>query len=61
MRSPRETSTSSASRSVTDCGAQAMSTGSPRASMPAIVVVRPEGRTVTDSPTRRAPEAIWPA
>lgn len=52
---------SSASRMVTDCGAQAMSTLSPSASIPAIVDVRPDGRTVTASPTRNAPAAIWPA
>ena len=34
IRSPREMSMSSASRSVTDCGAQAMSTLSPSASIP---------------------------
>ncbi|CAM5292968.1 hypothetical protein STENM223S_07047 [Streptomyces tendae] len=49
---------SSARRIVTDCGAQAMSTLSPSASMPVIVVVRPEGSTETASPTRKTPAAI---
>lgn len=61
IRSPRETSTSSLSRIVTDCGAHAMSTLSPSASMPSMVLVRPDGSTVTASPTRSTPEAIWPA
>lgn len=54
IRSPREMSMSSASRIVTDWGAQAMSTLSPSASIAVTVEVRPEGRTVTVSPTRNA-------
>lgn len=50
---------SSASRIVTDCGAQATSTLSPSASIPSIVVVRPDGSTETRSPTRNTPAAIW--
>ncbi len=61
IRSPRETSMSSASSTVTDCVVQATSTGSPSRSMPEIVEVRPDGRTVTRSPTRNVPAAIWPA
>ncbi len=61
IRSPRETSMSSARRIVTDCGAQATSTLSPSASIPSIVVVRPDGSTETRSPTRNTPAAIWPA
>ncbi len=61
MRSPRETSRSSARRRVTDCGAQAAATPRPSASMPVMVLVRPEGRTVTASPTRSTPDDICPA
>ncbi len=61
IRSPREMSRSSASRTVTDCGAHARSVSRPSASMPATVLVSPEGRTVTGSPTRSTPEANWPA
>ncbi len=61
IRSPRETSTSSARRTVTDCGAQAMSVGSPSASIAATVLRCPDGSTTTSSPTRSAPEAICPA
>ncbi len=61
IRSPREMSMSSSSRTVTDCVVQAMSTGLPSRSMPEIFEARPEGSTVTDSPTRKEPAAIWPA
>lgn len=61
IRSPREMSRSSASRTVTDCGAQATSTAWPSVSIASMVLVRPEGSTVTASPTCSTPEAIWPA
>ncbi len=52
---------SSASRTVTDCGAQASSVATPSASIAATVLVCPEGSTVTGSPTRSTPEANCPA
>ena len=58
IRSPREMSMSSSSRRVTDWVVHAMSTGSPSRSMPEIFDVRPDGSTVTDSPTRKEPAAI---
>ncbi len=61
IRSPREMSMSSWSRRVTDCVVQATSTGSPSRSIPVIFVERPEGSTVTCSPTRKEPAAICPA
>jgi hypothetical protein len=61
IRSPRETSRSSASRRVTDIGANASSTGPRGLSMPAIVVVRPLGSTCTSSPVRSTPLATVPA
>ena len=61
IRSPREMSMSSASRSVTDWGANASVSSSPAKSMPVTVLVRPLGCTVISSPTRTRPEAIWPA
>lgn len=40
---------------VTDCGANASSSGPSKVSIPIIVEVAPEGRTVTASPTRTTP------
>ncbi|WP_324274575.1 hypothetical protein [Blastococcus brunescens] len=61
MRSPREMSRSSASRTVTAMGANACSTGPRGPSMPAIVVVSPLGSACTSSPGRRTPLATVPA
>ena len=59
--SPRETSTSSSSRSVTDSGGNASSSSPSKVSMPAMRVVRPDGSTTTSSPARNTPEATSPA
>ena len=52
---------SSASRTVTDMGGNASSTGPSKVSMPATVVVRPDGSTITSSPGRNTPPATRPA
>ncbi len=61
IMSPRETSTSSSSRIVTDSGGTASSTGPSIVSIAAILEVRPEGCTVTSSPTLKTPLVTWPA
>ncbi|CAM5707697.1 hypothetical protein SALBM135S_07739 [Streptomyces alboniger] len=38
-----------------------MSSAGAEVVLPAIFELRPDGRTVTDSPTRKVPAAIWPA
>ena len=50
IMSPRLTSMSSASRTLTDIGGNASSTGPPNSSTPAIVVRNPLGSTTTSSP-----------
>jgi sulfate adenylyltransferase subunit 1 (EFTu-like GTPase family) len=60
-RSPRETSTSSESRIVTDSSGSASSRGSPAISTDATRVRWPEGRTTTSSPARHTPLATCPA
>ena len=52
---------SSARRMVTDIGAKASSTGPSKVSMPATVVVRPDGSTITSSPGRNTPPSTRPA
>ena len=59
--SPRETSTSSSSRMVTDIGGYASSTGPSAVLIPAMRVVSPEGSTITSSPGLKVPEATCPA
>ena len=59
--SPRLTSMSSASRSVTDIGENASSTGPPPVSIDAIVDVKPDGSTTTSSPGLSTPPATVPA
>ena len=61
IMSPREMSISSASRTVTDIGGNASSTGPSAVSIAAIVLVMPDGRTITSSPGLSTPEATWPA
>ncbi len=60
IMSPRETSTSSARRTVTDIGGKASSSSRSNRSMPSIVEVMPEGRTTTSSPGFSTPPATWP-
>ena len=61
IMSPREMSTSWSSSSVTDMGANASATGAPAASIPRMVVVKPDGRCRTSSPGLSTPPATWPA
>jgi hypothetical protein len=60
-RSPRETSTSSSSVTVTDIGAKARSCSPAKLWIDAMRLVFKEGITTTSSPTFTTPEAIWPA
>ena len=46
---------------MTDIGGTASSIGPPYMSMPATVVVKPDGSTTTSSPGRNMPLATWPA
>ena len=59
--SPRETSTSSSSRTVTDIGGNASAISLSNRSMPAIVEVMPLGSTTTSSPGLSTPPATMPA
>ena len=61
IRSPRDTSSSSSSRTVTDIGGYASSTGPSAVSIPAIRVVNPDGSTITSSPGFSTPDATCPA
>ena len=61
IMSPRDTSTSSVSRIDTDIGGNASSTGPSNVSIPAMVVVIPDGSTTTSSPGRNTPPATTPA
>src|SRR5579864_1250816 len=60
-RLPRETSTSSASRIVTDCGGTASSSGPSAVSTDSTRERRPDGSTRTSSPARQTPPATVPA
>ena len=61
IMSPRETSTSSSSRTVTDIGGKASAISLSKRSMPAILLVMPEGSTRTSSPGLSTPPATRPA
>ena len=61
IMSPRETSTSSASRIVTLIGGKASSSAWSRRSIDSIVEVMPLGSTTTSSPGLSTPPATWPA
>ena len=61
IMSPREISTSSSSRSVTDIGANASAISVPAASIRRTRVEKPDGRCSTSSPGLSTPPATWPA
>ena len=61
IMSPRETSTSSARRTVTDIGGNASSISWSNMSMPSMVEVMPHGSTITSSPGLSTPPATMPA
>ena len=61
IMSPRDTSTSSSRRTVTDMGGNASEISSSNRSMPWILEVMPDGSTTTSSPGLRTPPATWPA
>ncbi len=59
--SPRPTSISSASRTLSEAPAATASAAWPSTSSATTVVTLPEGCTVTVSPTRSRPPTSWPA
>ena len=61
IMSPRDTSTSSSSRTVTDIGGKASAISPLAVSIALILVGRPLGSTITSSPGRITPLMTWPA